>query len=159
MTPETELIKQFYRGFQNRDYQVMQECYADNATFTDAVFEDLDATEVRAMWEMLCKRGKDLTIDFEDITEDAEGFTVNWTANYTFSATGNKVENRVKAYFTIKDGKIISHYDDFDFYGWARQALGFKGLVLGWTSFVQNKVKDTARRSLEDFISKKSAQN
>ncbi len=156
MPASTELITHFYTSFQNKDYVAMQECYDDNATFSDAVFENLDAYQVRAMWEMLCKRGKDLNIQFRDIKATDESGTVEWIANYTFTSTGNHVENRIKATFIFKDGKIVSHNDDFDFYHWARQALGLKGLLLGWMPFVHNKVKATARKSLNDFMSNKN---
>ena len=55
-----QLITTFYSAFQKKDYKTMQNCYADNATFSDPVFVNLNATEVKAMWEMLCIRGTDL---------------------------------------------------------------------------------------------------
>jgi hypothetical protein len=55
------------------------------------------------------------------------------------------VINKIKANFVFENGKIKEHKDSFDFYKWAKQALGFKGLLLGWTSFLHNKVKQQAR--------------
>ncbi len=52
---EKELIIKFYTAFQQRDYKTMQDCYHEEAVFLDPVFEDLNATEVKYMWEMLCK--------------------------------------------------------------------------------------------------------
>jgi hypothetical protein len=37
---------------------------------------------------------------------------------------------------------------------WSQQALGMKGLLLGWTPLVRNKVQQTAAASLTDFARK-----
>lgn len=133
----------------------MQNCYADNATFSDAVFQNLNAAQVKAMWEMLITRGKDLELRFQNIEAGEKTGSAEWIANYTFSQTGNKVENHIKANFEFENGKIIKHVDDFDFYKWSGQALGISGKLLGWTSFLKNKVRNKAMKSLEDFINSK----
>jgi ketosteroid isomerase-like protein len=150
-----KLIEQFYTCFQQRDYKGMQACYADNATFTDEVFVDLDAEQVCAMWEMLCIRGKDLKLEFSNVKADETTGSAEWTATYTFSASKRKVVNRIKANFTFENGKIVKHIDQFDFYLWARQALGLSGLLLGWTSFMRNKVQQTAMKNLALFLAEK----
>lgn len=157
MHPNEALINRFYTCFQNKDFQGMQACYADQATFSDAVFIGLNGEEVRAMWEMLCRRGgKDLQVEFDRVSATDTGGRANWTARYTFSATGQKVVNRIQAEFVIEQGKIVRHTDRFSFYAWARQALGITGLLLGWTPTVRNKVRKTARRNLADFMAKKN---
>lgn len=133
----------------------MQSCYADNATFSDAVFQNLNAAQVKAMWEMLITRGKDLELRFQNIKANEKTGSAEWIANYTFSNTGNKVENHIKANFEFENGKIIKHVDDFDFYRWSSQALGISGKLLGWTSFLKNKVRQKAMKSLDDFMSSK----
>jgi len=81
--------------------------------------------------------------------------SAEWIATYTFSASGNKVVNKIKGNFVFENEKIVQHKDSFDFYTWAKQALGFKGLLLGWTSFLHKKVKQGARSNLLKFMSKK----
>ncbi len=130
----------------------MQSCYADNAVFNDEVFTDLNAEEVRAMWEMFCVKGKDMQISFSDAVTDGETGSAHWIAHYTFSKTGKKVVNRIKAHFVFADGKIIKHTDQFDFYHWARQALGITGKILGWTSFLREKVKREAMKNLKAYM-------
>ncbi len=152
MTPNEELIRHFYTSFQNKDVQAMQDCYADKAIFNDSVFTNLDANEVRSMWAMLIKSGKDMRIEFKNISGNEFGGNADWDAYYTFSATGNKVINRIKASFLIENGKITKHTDHFDFYTWAKQALGFTGLILGWTGFLRNKIRTKAKRNLETFM-------
>jgi len=154
MSQNKELINKFYTSFQNKDYKTMQDCYANNATFSDPVFENLNAAEVRAMWQMLITRATDLALEFKNVAANETSGSAEWTAVYTFSATGKKVINKIKANFVFENGKIKEHKDSFDFYKWAKQALGFKGLLLGWTSFLHNKVKQQARNNLIKFMSK-----
>jgi len=154
MSQNKELINKFYTSFQNKDYKTMQDCYANNATFSDPVFENLNAAEVRAMWQMLITRATDLALEFKNVAADETSGSAEWMATYTFTSTGNKVVNKIKANFVFENGKIKEHKDSFGFYKWAKQALGFKGLLLGWTSFLHNKVKQQARNNLIKFMSK-----
>ena len=130
----------------------MQNSYADNATFNDPAFGDLNALQVRSMWEMLVGSSRDMIITFGQIKADEKTGTAEWIASYTFSGTGNKVVNKVKASFIIENGKIIRHQDHFNFYTWSRQALGLSGLLLGWTSFLKNKVRKTATGKLQKYM-------
>lgn len=155
MNDNEKLINHFYNSFAQKDYRGMQECYADNATFSDEVFVDLNSAQVKAMWEMLISRGKDLQIRFQNVLADEKSGSAEWIANYTFSQTGRKVENRIKANFEFENGKIVKHLDSFDFYKWSSQALGLKGTLLGWTSFLKGKVRETAKKSLADFMNSK----
>lgn len=152
MTPNEDLIHHFYTSFQQKDYRGMQECYADNATFSDSVFVNLNAAQVRAMWQMLISRGKDLELEFKVLSSKGNHVNAEWIAHYTFGATKRKVRNHIKAQFEITDGKIVKHVDQFDFYTWSKQALGTPGLLLGWTPFLRNKVRKTAMKGLADFM-------
>lgn len=147
-----QIIKTFYEGFKNKNYQVMQNCYTDNATFNDEVFVNLSAKQVRAMWQMLITRGKDLNLEFSNIKADEKSGSAEWIATYTFSTSGKKVTNKIKASFLFENGKIIKHTDQFDFYKWSRQAFGSTGLLLGWTPFFKNKVRKQAAKNLSEFM-------
>ncbi len=151
----TEVVTKFYSAFQKLDSASMKECYSDEAIFQDPAFGVLDGSEVKAMWEMLCKNAKDFSLAFDQLQpEDEEYITCRWIANYTFSATGRKVENRIKAYLRIKDGKIIEHTDYFNFWRWSRQALGLSGWLLGWSSFYKLQVTKQARERLTKYMEK-----
>jgi ketosteroid isomerase-like protein len=154
MTQNEELINTFYTCFKNKDFRGMQACYADNAVFNDCVFQNLNAALVKAMWEMFCKNGKDLNIEFSNVTAENNKGGADWVARYTFSATGKKVVNRIKANFIFENGKFQRHYDSFDFHKWASQALGIPGFLLGWTPFVRNKVRKAAMKNLIAFMNK-----
>ena len=134
----------------------MQECYHDDVIFFDPVFEDLNAAEVRAMWEMLCKNAKDFSLQFSKVEADNEYGTCNWVAQYTFSQTGNKVTNNIKAYFKFHEGKIVEHTDSFDLWKWSRQALGLPGWLLGWNTALQKKIQQKAQNNLAKFMQSKS---
>ena len=148
MHPNETLLQEFYEAFARRDPSTMAAAYADDARFSDPVFQDLDAREVRAMWKMLIERGADLAVTFRGISAgDARG-VAHWEATYTFSATGRRVHNVIDATFEFRDGQIVRHVDTFDFWRWSRMALGARGTLLGWTPFVRNKVRATAARQL-----------
>ncbi len=132
----------------------MQGCYADHATFSDSVFINLNANQARAMWQMLISRGKDLVLEFKVVSSNGNQVQAEWVAYYTFGATKRQVCNHIKAEFEVVDGKIVRHIDRFDFHTWAKQALGPIGLLLGWTPYLQNKVRQTAMKGLNDFIEK-----
>lgn len=156
MHANKELIDQFYTAFQNKDYRKMQSIYADTAHFSDPVFPNLSSEEVKAMWEMFCKNGRDLTIDYEILRSSENSVDARWKAKYKFSATGNNVINIVDASFKIENGLIVRHIDQFNFYQWAKQALGYTGLLLGWTSYLKNTVRRQGARALNKFIKNKS---
>jgi ketosteroid isomerase-like protein len=157
MNDNEKLIDHFYRSFASRDYRAMQDCYDDRAVFSDEVFQNLDAAEVKAMWEMLIKRGTDLEIRWQNVTAGEKSGSAEWIATYTFSQTGKKVENHIRAEFEFENAKIVKHTDTFDFYKWAAQALGLPGKLLGWSSFLKNKVRTNARNRLTEFMKSSSA--
>ena len=131
----------------------MNDCYSEDIIFSDPVFQILKGDEVRSMWEMLCTRARDLSLEYSNIQLlDEEYATCNWVATYTFSRTGRRVVNKVKAYMRIKDGKIIEHSDAFRLSTWIGQALGMKGVLLGWTGVMKRKVQRNAIKSLRDFM-------
>ncbi len=153
MQSNAELITRFYTAFQQKDAAGMNACYSEDIVFSDPAFGLLHGNEVRAMWEMLCKNARDFSLTFSDIQSiDDEYSTCRWTATYTFSQTGNKVVNHIKAFMRFKDGKIIEHSDAFRFSKWAGQALGWKGQLFGWMGWMQRAVQKKAKRNLEKFM-------
>lgn len=153
MNENRQVIERFYTAFQNLDYNTMNGCYHDDIIFSDPVFLTLKGDEVKSMWEMLCRNAKNFSLTFGDIDLlDEEYATCKWVANYTFSKTGNKVTNNIKAFMRLKDGKIIEHSDAFRLSTWIAQALGWKGLWFGWTGFMKRAVQKNARKSLETFM-------
>jgi ketosteroid isomerase-like protein len=155
MNKNEQLILKFYTAFQNKDFKTMQDCYADDATFSDPVFPQLEARQVRAMWEMFCVKSRDLKIEYSNISAGDDSGSAEWTATYPFSASGNRVVNHIKANFRFEDGKIAEHRDHFNFYKWASQALGLSGKLLGWMPFVRNKAQKAGMKALNDYMSRR----
>lgn len=151
-----QLIENFYKCFAKKDWQGMIACYHEEVFFYDPVFQNLEADQAKAMWEMLCKNAKDLVLTFDNIQADNEYGGCNWTATYTFTRTGRKVTNHIKAHFKFQDNKIIEHMDDFDLWKWSRMALGLPGVLFGWTSLIKNQIRTGAKKSLASFMEKKS---
>ena len=98
------------------------------------------------------EKGKDFKVIFSNIEANEKEGSAHWEAFYTFSKTGRKVHNKIDAAFEFKDGLIIKHTDDFDLHNWAKQAMGFKGLIIGRTSYFKNKLKAQTNYILDKYI-------
>jgi hypothetical protein len=61
------------------------------------------------------------------------------------------VVNEIRAEFVFKHRLIVEHRDHFDLWRWSRQALGLKGLLLGWVPAVQAAIRRQARQGLAAF--------
>jgi ketosteroid isomerase-like protein len=156
MHPNHAVVETFYARFGKRDWAGMAACYHPEVEFSDPVFTRLKGQEANDMWEMLCKRGKDLEIEFRVLHADDSGAAAHWEARYTFSGTGRRVHNSIEAEFELREGKIVRHRDSFDLWRWTRMALGPKGVLLGWLPAVQNAVRAQAARNLAEFRARKT---
>jgi len=146
-------IERFYEAFSRCDGAAMEACYAPDIRFHDPAFGELHGPEAGGMWRMLTTQATDLEVRLADHDASGDHGTARWLADYTFSRTGRKVHNDVSATFRFDDsGLITEHDDEFDFYRWARQALGPPGLLLGWTPIIKGGVRKQARASLQKFL-------
>ena len=148
---EAEVIEAFYKSFQQKDWKGMHACYHQDVIFSDPAFPNLKGDHARAMWHMLTTSARDLSVTFSNIKADGQHGACDWEAKYTFSKTGARVHNIIHAEFVFKDGKIIRHTDAFSLTRWAGMALGLPGKLLGWTSWMQGKIRATAAGSLAKF--------
>jgi ketosteroid isomerase-like protein len=152
MNQNEQTIHKFYTAFANADAKTMCECYHAKIKFHDPSFGLLKGKDVCKMWKMLIEKSKGtLKIEFSDIKADQYMGSANWIATYNFSKTNRTVVNRIEAHFRFKDGLIIKHTDDFDIWEWSKQALGFKGFLLGWTGFMEKKIQKQALSSLKKY--------
>lgn len=148
-----ELIRKFYTALNNRDAKTMISCYHEDIIFEDPGFGKLKGNKAKAMWQMLCKNAKNFKVKFSQIQANDHNGSAHWEAWYTFSKTGRPVHNKIEAKFEFKDGKIIKHTDHFNLHKWASQALGWKGMLLGGTSFFKKKLIVQTNKILDKFIS------
>lgn len=149
MTTNTGLIEKFYTAFAHADPEGMVSCYTDDITFEDPAFGMLKGEDAKNMWRMLVNPG--LSLIFSKVWADDNKGGAHWEATYTFSKTGRKVVNKIDAQFEFREGKISKHTDHFNFWKWSAQALGAPGLLLGWTPFLRNKVRQQALERLRNF--------
>ncbi|MCT4629671.1 nuclear transport factor 2 family protein [Winogradskyella sp.] len=146
-------ITRFYEAFNNLDADTMCSFYHNDIVFEDPAFGILKGERAKAMWQMLCnsQRGKNFRVEASNINDNS----AHWEAYYKFSKTGRKVHNKIDAKFEFKDGLIIKHTDNFNLHQWAKQALGFKGLLLGGTRFFKNKLLIQTNTLLNKYIAEK----
>ena len=154
-----DLLIKFYSSFNQLDAHKMVSCYHKEIVFEDPAFGVLKGERAEAMWQMLCEsqKGKDFEVTFSNIKANKTTGAVHWEATYTFSKTGRKVHNKIDATFEFKDGLIVKHTDNFKLHLWAKQALGFKGMVLGRTSYFKTKLRRKTNYLLDTYIKEKKA--
>lgn len=155
----TALISQFYDAFSRLDGETMASCYHEDVVFEDPAFGILKGEHAANMWRMLCQsqKGKDFIVTFSEVKADEKNGSAHWEAKYTFSKTGRKVHNKIDAHFEFSDGKIVKHTDDFDLKKWAKQAMGFKGALLGGTGFFKKKLQAQTNAMLAKFEERRSS--
>ncbi len=152
MNPNEQLIEEFYAAFAAGNAKTMASCYHPEVAFEDPVFGVLKGQDVLDMWQMLIERSKgNLKIEFSNVSAHDELGGANWAATYHFSKTNRQVVNKISAAFEFRDGLIFRHTDHFDLWKWCQQALGLSGWLLGWTGFLQRKIRRQALQSLRKY--------
>ncbi len=148
-----QLIQKFYEAFSKANAKDMISCYHDEIEFEDPAFGKLKGKDAKNMWKMLLSRNSDIKVTYSDIKVEENNGSANWKAVYYYGSQKRKVINNINANFTFKEGKIIKHTDVFSMWKWSKQALGFKGMLLGWTPFLKNKVQAMTNKLLKEFTS------
>lgn len=143
------VVDDFYRAFERKDGAAMTAAYAPSASFSDPVFPSLKNGEPGAMWRMLCK-SEDLKLRHEIVKADGDTVVARWVANYTFA--GRDIENHVTATIKLKDGKIVSHTDQFDMSRWLEQAYGMATYLPFAEHILGGVTRHVAKNRLESFI-------
>jgi ketosteroid isomerase-like protein len=140
-----QLIRDLYEALDRHDGDAMAKLYEPDGRFHDPAFGELTGAEAGEMWRMLTGRADDLRVELAEHSAQGDTGSAHWIARYTFTRTGRPVVNDVHARFRFHDGRIAEHEDSFSFWGWARQALGPAGLVLGlppMSSVVQRRARE-----------------
>ena len=151
-------IHNLYAAFERCDGEAMQALYAPQATFDDPVFSLHGANEIGGMWRMLCrsarKRSRDeWSLKADDVHVERAHGRAHWEATYLYGPADRRVFNSVDAAFEFTaDGQILRHVDQFDFYTWARQALGWPGHLFGGLPPMRRFVRRQAANKLARFL-------
>ena len=147
MHRNAELIEKFYRAFQTRDGATMAGCYHPEVQFSDPVFTDLKGERAGVMWRMLTERGKDLKVEFRDVRgrcgrRSPLGRLVHVQRHRAQSAQRDRCDVRVKGrpdrspHGSLRPAPL------------GRTGARLHGQAAGRHSFLQNKVRGTAAKSL-----------
>lgn len=149
------IIDNFYKAFDQLDAETMVSYYHKDIVFKDPAFGVLKGEHAKNMWRMLCssQQKNKFHVNATNITVNANNGSAHWEAHYIFSKTGRKVHNKIDAMFEFKNGKIIKHTDYFNLHNWAKQALGFKGYLIGGTSFFKRKLHTQTNHLLKKYES------
>ncbi|OIQ28579.1 MAG: hypothetical protein BM564_09290 [Bacteroidetes bacterium MedPE-SWsnd-G2] len=139
-----QVLKKFYSSFDNLDYNGMISCYHPEAQFSDPAFGTLNYDDIRLMWQMLCtsQSKENFKVNYYNINCVSNSCSADWKAIYLLSKTSKRVHNSIHSIFVFKDGLIYRQKDDFNLYHWAKQALGLKGVLLGWTPYFQRQLQE-----------------
>jgi ketosteroid isomerase-like protein len=146
-------IDRLYVALNAGDGEAMATCYTADATFEDPAFGRLTDGAGQDMWRMLTARAGDLSVELVDrsASDDGTAGAAHWVADYTFTQTGRKVHNDIRATFVFRDGLIAEHRDAFDLRSWAAQALGPVGKVMGLTPLLKIVIRRKTAGQLETF--------
>lgn len=153
MTDHKEIINTFYTCFSQLDAEGMVACYHPDVVFEDPAFGVLNGEDAKDMWRMLIHRGKSsLEVKLVNLDSTTSGGHADWVASYFYGQ--RRVINFIHADFKFKDGLIIEHRDHFNLWRWARQAIGFNGLLLGWTPWFKKQVQKQSAAHLHKYQEK-----
>ncbi len=151
-------IVDFYAAFKRLDPAAMQAAYAPEARFSTPLFQLQGAEQIGALWAMLCdaidRRSLDQwRLEVSEVEATAQRGRARWQPHWRIRASGCVVQGVTDAAFSFDSrGRILSHDECFSFWHWSRQALGLRGVLLGWTPLWRDHVGAWARQSLHDYL-------
>jgi ketosteroid isomerase-like protein len=153
------LVRRFYDAFARCDAEAMADCLHPDISFSDPLFPNLRQDQVAQMWRMLlasaARHPQDFSLSYDLVFVEERKAQVHWQATYRYSGT-RKVHHKVLSTLSFWDGLIVRHVDGFDFYPWARQALGPLGLLMGWNAKFRASVQVAADKQLRVFSNRSS---
>lgn len=139
-------LTRLYDALARRDGEAMAALYAPDASFEDPVFQ-LKGADIGRMWIGLTRRARDFAVSYAVTEAQAGSGTVELTARYLFAGR-RPVVNVIRSQIELREGKIVSHVDRFDFPLWAAQALGLPGKLFGRFDWFRRAVSRRAMREL-----------
>ncbi|KAH8923203.1 hypothetical protein BT69DRAFT_1262631 [Atractiella rhizophila] len=157
---QQKTIEKYQSSHASLDWEGMSSCLSPTYTFSDPAFPDLDERMSKGMWCMFLENRETnkMVVKCGPATKTGEN---TWEYDYSVDYVLNSrpILNHMHATLTLSPSTnlITKQVDHFDFYAWARQALGVSGYLLGWTEMVKGQVRTRAKGRLEGFLKKKEA--
>jgi len=149
MHPNEALVRRFFERLAARDAPGAAGCYHAEIFYSDPLFPRLRGAAPGELWRMRLEDLQGLEIRLEEAHGDADGAHAVWSLGYVLGP--RKVALRVRSMFGFRDGRISRHYDHFSFWGWAAQAYGARGAVLGWFGPFRWAMRQRFARAFERF--------
>jgi len=118
-SPE-QTVKAFYEAFTHLRYDEVEKIYAPDLSYQDPLFKHDTSAAALHMWKTLFQ-ADNLRLAYKIKSVDGDVVKGQWTADYDFH--GRPVHEVSESTFTVKNGKIVSHKDDFSVAAWAKQAI------------------------------------
>ncbi len=150
-------LDRFFAALARLDAPALQSCYSDNARFEDELFSLHGSHMVGGMWRMMCSnvrhRGRMVwQLDVRELATQGGLGSARWEAQYLFE--DRPVHIVVASEFSFDGlGLIRRHRDHYDFWAWARQALGWRGQLAGWSPYMRRRTRRDAAARLRRFVS------
>jgi len=143
----TEKVKEFYEALSRNDYEALIRLYHPDATYTDELFS-FKGKEIHALWYAATRPAMKLEVECLAIEEVNDRVQTKWKMGYTLDVINSRIELEEIGIFVFEGEKIMEHSDEYNFREWCTQAFGIIGTLLGWSSWLRNRVRKQARKSV-----------
>lgn len=145
------LIERFFDALRHKDSKQLNSFLAKDTIYTDPIMGQLEGDEVRYFWQSLCEKAQGFTLECKEMHLTKDEVVVFWESSYVFYATQNKVKNNLKSTFKIKENKIKSQHDEFDYSKWIKQAIGNKAGFFMKGKMMQISIQKQAKLLLKAY--------
>ena len=108
-----------------RDHYTMGLLYAEHATFSDPVFQLLNARHAVDVADAALRAEDDFGIDFNVLEDSPSRAKVDWSRSTRSPAPGGR-SRIMSTEMQLVAGKIVRQEDKFSLWRWSSQALGTK---------------------------------
>jgi ketosteroid isomerase-like protein len=150
--PSYRLVHRFFACLEKRDATGAVESYAADVHYSDPLLGELSGREALARWPSFFANVQSLELFFIILSADPSVVRARYHPRYTDARTGRRIENDVRAEFTIHDDKIVRHVDVFSTWRFAAMKLGAKGRLFGFFPSLLRKLQEEARAEVETFL-------
>lgn len=141
------VVIRFFESYQKNDWQNMARCYHDKASFSDPIYPDLREESIVYLWFSRLAARRVVDLQYRVLFADDRKAQVEWSGLSPLH--GKSVQIKGLSTFALWDATIVRQVDEFSFVQWSRQALGWKGWLLGSLRFYQARVQRSARSQLD----------
>ena len=143
------IVNLFFASLKSRNIEKMMEIYHSKIIYSDPLYGLLKQEDVIKRWQLLLEENVIEDIQIMDIKEyDDEYAMAHWNCTFYYTITQKKVTLSIKSFFKIENNLIIEQSDAYRLSKFISKAYGIKGLLLGWTKFMQHRVKKTALKKI-----------